>query len=289
MVERVASGGECGAFDGDCAHRPNLDRAARLDKVPDALPGVTQKRAKPVQRMLPMALFCAITVLTVTKPMGSSMTDFAARRTMMVDTQVRPSDVTKFPIIDAMLSVPREAFVSADQVEAAYAGDNLTIAPGRVILEARSFGKLLDAVDVQPDEAVLDLGCGFGYSTAVVARLAEAVVAVEEDEAMAADAQGRLSAHNVDNAAVVAGSLAAGAAKHGPFDVILIEGAVEEVPDTLTAQLKDGGRIGAIFMEGSLGVARIGHKSAQGITWRYAFNASAPVLQGFKKAAAFAL
>ena len=239
--------------------------------------------------MLPMARFYGITLPTVTKLMGSAMTDFAARRTMMVDTQVRPSDVTKFPIIDSMLSVPREDFVGVDQLEAAYAGDNLVIAPGRVMLEPRSFAKLLDAVDVQPGEAVLDLGCGFGYSTAVVARLAEAVVAVEEDAAMAGDAQGRLSAHNVDNAAVMTGPLAAGAAKHGPYDVILLEGAVEVVPEALLAQLKDGGRIAAIFMEGSLGVARIGHKGAQGITWRYAFNASAPVLPGFEKTAAFAL
>jgi protein-L-isoaspartate(D-aspartate) O-methyltransferase len=239
--------------------------------------------------MLPMARFCGITFVTVTKPMGSAMTDFAARRTMMVDTQVRPSDVTKFPIIDAMLSVPREAFVGSDQLEAAYAGDNLMIAPGRVILEARSFGKLLDAVDVQPDEAVLDLACGYGYSTAVVARLADAVVAVEDDSAMATEAQARLSALNVDNAAVITGTLADGAAKHGPYDVILIQGAVEQVPDALIGQLKEGGRIGAIFMENSLGVARVGHKSASGITWRYAFNASAPVLQGFKKTVAFAL
>jgi protein-L-isoaspartate(D-aspartate) O-methyltransferase len=217
------------------------------------------------------------------------MTNFAARRTMMVDTQVRPSDVTKFPIIDSMLAVPREAYVPNDQLEAAYVGGNLEIAPGRVILEPRSFGKLLDAVDVQPSDAVLDLGCGYGYSTAVIARLAEAVVAVEEDEALAADAQKRLSAHGVDNAAVMAGPLAAGAAKHGPYDVIIVQGAVEDVPAVLIDQLKDGGRIAAIFMEGSLGVARIGHKGAQGVTWRYAFNASAPVLAGFTKAKAFAL
>lgn len=221
--------------------------------------------------------------------MGSAMTDFAARRTMMVDTQVRPSDVTKFPIIDAMLGVPREAYVGAGQTEAAYVGDNLAIAPGRVMIEPRSFGKMLDAVDIQPDEAVLDLGCGFGYSSAIIARLADAVVAVEEDESMATEAQARLSAHGVDNAAVISGPLAAGAAKHGPYDVILIQGAVEAVPDTLLDQLKDGGRIGALFMEGSLGVARVGHKGANGVTWRYAFNASAPVLHGFEKSAAFAL
>ena len=217
------------------------------------------------------------------------MIDFAARRTMMVDTQVRPSEVTKFPIIDAMLTVPREAYVGADQLEMAYAEKNLTLAPGRVMLEPRSFAKLLEPVDVQPHETVLDLGCGFGYSTAVVARLADAVVAVEEDEAMVAEAQGRLSAQGVDNAAVIAGQLANGAAKHGPYDVILLQGAVEDVPGALTAQLKLGGRIGVLFMAGSLGVARVGHMGADGVTWRYAFNASAPVLQGFEKTAFFAL
>ncbi|WP_050528686.1 protein-L-isoaspartate O-methyltransferase family protein [Pseudorhodobacter aquimaris] len=217
------------------------------------------------------------------------MIDFAARRTMMVDTQVRPSDVTKFPIIESILTVPREVYVGADQQEAAYVGGNLTIAPGRVILEPRSFAKLLDAVDIQPDEAVLDLGCGFGYSTAVIANLADAVVAVEDSAEMADDAQGRLSAQGVDNAAVITGALAEGAAKHGPYDVIVVEGAVQEVPQALLDQLKDGGRIGALFMEGSLGVARIGHKGEDGVTWRYAFNASAPVLQGFEKTATFAL
>ena len=106
---------------------------------------------------------------------------------------------------------------------------------------------------------------------------------------MAADAQSRLSAQGVDNAAVIAGDLAQGAEKHGPYDVILVQGAAEEVPEALTAQLKPGGRIGVLFMEGSLGVARIGHMGADGVTWRYAFNAAAPVLQGFKKTAVFAL
>ncbi|MDN5787144.1 protein-L-isoaspartate O-methyltransferase [Pseudorhodobacter sp.] len=217
------------------------------------------------------------------------MTDFAARRTMMVDTQVRPSDVTKFPIIEAMLAIPREVYVGADQLQTAYLGENLEIAPGRVILEPRNFSKMLEAVDVQPGDTVLDLGCGFGYSTAVVARLAHAVVAVETDAAMAKDAQARLSAEGVDNAAVTTAPLQQGAAKHGPFDVILIQGAVETVPDSLLDQLRIGGRIAAIFMEGRLGVARIGLKGANGVNWRYAFNASAPVLQGFRKEAAFTL
>ena len=150
------------------------------------------------------------------------MSEFASRRMMMVDTQVRPSDVTKFPIIDAMLQVPREVYVPRDKQEAAYIGENVEIAPGRVVLEPRTLAKMLDALDIQPDEMVLDLGCGLGYSAAVIARLADTVVAVEEDAALAAEAQRVLSDEGVDNAVVVAGPLAAGAAKHGPYDVIMM-------------------------------------------------------------------
>ena len=217
------------------------------------------------------------------------MTDFATRRVMMVDTQVRPSDVTKFPIIEAMLSVPREVYVPRDRREAAYIGENIVLAPNRVMLEPRTMAKLLDALDVKPTETVLDLGCGLGYSTAVIARMAEAVVAVEEDETLGAEAQSILSGESVDNAAVIVGPLASGAAKHGPYDVITIQGGVETVPQALVDQLKDGGRIGAIFMEGALGIARIGYKLDGKVDWRFSFNATAPVLKGFAAERAFAL
>ncbi|MCI5111612.1 MAG: protein-L-isoaspartate O-methyltransferase [Marivita sp.] len=217
------------------------------------------------------------------------MTDFAARRTMMVDTQVRPSDVTKFPIIDAMLSVPREAFVPREQAEAAYISENVPIAPGRVVLEPRTLGKLLDALNIEGNELVLDVAAGYGYSSALVARMAEAVIAVEEDESMAAEAQSILSEQGADNVVVHVGPLTEGAAQHGPYDAILIQGGVEQVPDSLLDQLKDGGRIGCVVMEGALGVVRIGYKIDGEMTWRFAFNASAPVLPGFEKTATFAL
>jgi protein-L-isoaspartate(D-aspartate) O-methyltransferase len=217
------------------------------------------------------------------------MTDFATRRTMMVDTQVRPSDVTKYPIIAAMLSVPREAFVPAQMREAAYAGEHVTLGGGRVVLDPRTLAKLLDALDIQGTETVLDIGCGLGYSSAIIARMAEAVVAVEEDEALATEAQRALSAQGVDNAAVNHGKLAAGAPKAGPYDVIVLQGAAEVISDTLVSQLKEGGRIGALFMEGNLGVARVGYKIDGRITWRQVFNASAPVLPGFEMRKAFAL
>ena len=217
------------------------------------------------------------------------MTDYKARRTMMVDTQVRPSDVTKFPIIDAMLNVPREDFVPASLREAAYIGENIALGANCVMLEPRTLAKMLDALSIEPDHVVLDLGCGLGYSTAILAKMAEFVVAVEEDADYATQAQNILSESGVDNAAVMQGSLRDGAAKSAPYDIVMIQGAVEVVPDAILAQLRDGGRIACIFAEGALGVVRIGHKIDGAVNWRYAFNAGAPVLSGFHKEAAFSL
>lgn len=217
------------------------------------------------------------------------MADYQTRRRMMVDTQVRPSDVTKFPIIDAMLAVPRELYVPAPKRDAAYMGENLELGRGRVVLDPRVLAKMLDLADLQPDELVLHIGAGLGYGSAVMARLAEAVVALEEDHELAAEAQAILSAQEVDNAAVIEGPLSEGAAKHGPYDAMLVEGAIERLPADLEDQLKEGGRIVAIFMEGALGVCRIGYKLDGGLTWRFGFNASAPVLQGFERQGGFVL
>jgi protein-L-isoaspartate(D-aspartate) O-methyltransferase len=217
------------------------------------------------------------------------MRDFASRRTMMVDTQVRPSDVTKFPIIDAMLSVPREDFVPSAQREAAYMGENLDLGRGRVLLEPRTLAKMLDALAIGNGELVLDLGCAMGYSTAVIAHMAEAVVAVEEDETMVREAQDGLMAAGVDNAIVHHAPLVEGAPQHGPYDVIIVEGGVQKVPTALIDQLKDGGRIACLFMQGALGEVRLGHKRDGIVSWRMVFNASAPVILGFEADSVFTL
>lgn len=206
---------------------------------------------------------------------------------MMVDTQVRPSDVTKFPIIDAMLNVAREDFVPAAQREAAYVGENLDLGQGRVLLEPRTLAKMLDVLAIDSDELVLDVACGLGYSTAVIARMAQAVVAVEQDDDMAREAQDALMAAGADNAVVQEGELTLGAAQHGPYDVIVVQGGVSDVPAALTDQLKEGGRIAALFMDGVLGEVRLGHKRAGQISWRLAFNATAPILPGFEKEMTF--
>ena len=217
------------------------------------------------------------------------MTDYAARRTMMVDTQIRPSGVTKVPIIGAMLTVAREAFVPQTLREVAYVGENVDLGGGRIVLEPRTLAKMLDALDIQGDELVLDIGSAFGYSAAVMACLAEAVVAVEDGAETVAEAQALLSENGADNVILHEGPLNEGAAEHGPYDVIVLQGAVERLPDVLADQLKEGGRMACLFMEGALGVVRIGYRIHGDITWRFLFNAWAPVLPGFERHVAFDL
>lgn len=219
----------------------------------------------------------------------SLMTDYATRRTVMVDTQIRPSDVTKFPIIQAMLTVPRELFVPADKQEAAYLGDNVDLGQDRVLLDPRTLAKMLDALDIQPNELVLDIGAASGYSSAVIARLAEAVIALEEDSDLVTEAQSNLTEIGADSVVLQDGALSEGAADLGPFDVIVIEGGVEEVPATITDQLKEGGRIAALFLEGRLGTVKIGYRIDNHINWRFSFNAGAPLLPGFDRQDAFQL
>ena len=217
------------------------------------------------------------------------MIDYASRRRVMVDTQIRPSDVTRFPIIEAMLTVPRERFVPNRLSEAAYLGENLDIGPGRVILDPRTLAKMINAIEVGPEDLVLDLGPAFGYSTAVLAHLAQAVVAVEPDEPLVAEAESALADTGVDNVAVIHGDLTAGAPKHGPYDAIILQGAVERLPDAIADQLAEGGRIACIFREDRLGTCRVGIKADGYVSWKYGFNASAPVLPGFERDKEFSL
>ncbi len=217
------------------------------------------------------------------------MTDFTTQRVTMVDTQIRPSDVTSYTVIAALLAVPREAFVPAARRDEAYADENIDLGEGRVVLAPRTFAKMLEALDLQSDELVLDVASGPGYGAAVLARLADFVVALEENEAMGAEAQETLSQMGIDNVAVVTGPLTEGAARHGPYDVIVFEGAIEQLPETYLSQLKEGGRVVALWQQGRLGEARIGYRIDGQIAWRHLFNAGAPVLPGFEAHREFVL
>jgi len=215
------------------------------------------------------------------------MTDFKSARTAMVDCQIRPSEVTRYPIIQAMLTVPREQYLPSEAQAIAYMGEHVDIGGGRVCLDPRVLAKLIDALAIQPDDLVLDIGCGLGYSTAIIANIAEAVVALEEDEAQAEEAAATLSAQGVDNAVVEKGPLVGGAPSHGPYDVIIIQGGIEALPDAIADQLRPDGRIAVIEMMGPLGVAQLGVKGANGISWRRSFDATAPILPGFAAEKAF--
>ena len=217
------------------------------------------------------------------------MQDFAARRMTMVDTQVRPSDVTKFPIIDAMLRVPREVFVPESLVETAYVGEHLPIAPGRVLLDPRTLAKMLDALDVTDNDLVLHVGCGTGYAAALLGRMAQAVIAVEQDARLLKDAEQALARVGAEQVVLHAGELSQGATQHAPFDAMIIEGGIEEFPPALASQLREDGRVVALFMSGPLGVVRLGTRQGDVIGWRDIFNATAPVLPGFARQLDFSL
>ena len=217
------------------------------------------------------------------------MSDNATRRRMMVDNQIRPSDVTKFPIIEAFLSVKREYFVPTENRDTAYVGEHIQIGNDRVILDPRTLAKMLDSVDVTDSELVLDVGAGYGYSSAIIAYLAEAVVALESEDRPANEMQNALIENGIDNVIVERGSLLDGAASHAPYDVIFVQGGVEFIPEQIISQLKEGGRIVALFMEGALGIVKIGFKIKRVVNWRFAFNAGAPVLSVFEKEKTFTL
>ncbi len=215
------------------------------------------------------------------------MTSVNEHRRCMVDGQVRTSDVTKYPIIRAMLEIPREEFVPAGKRDIAYLGDHIPLGGDRVILDPRTLAKMLDSLDIRNDEMVLDIGSGHGYSTAIIARMAEVVVSLEEIEGLAEAAEHILPRVSIDNAIAVQGPLDAGMVRHAPYDVIVIQGGVEQIPASITDQLRDGGRIGAIVVQGVTGEFRIGIKHGDTVIWNSAFNAMAPVLKGFRNPVGF--
>lgn len=215
------------------------------------------------------------------------MADFSGLRTKMVDGQVRTTDVTSLPLLDALLSVPREEFVPAARKSLAYIDEDLEIAPGRYLMEPSPFARIVQLAGIQPGDFVLDVGAGTGYSAAVLSKLAGSVVALEQDPTLAAKAQSVLSSLGYDTVAVVEGPLSAGYAAQAPYDVILLEGAVESIPQALFDQLKDGGRLLAVEGHGNSADVRVYVKQGSSVSARRAFNAAVKPLPGFNNVPTF--
>jgi protein-L-isoaspartate(D-aspartate) O-methyltransferase len=223
------------------------------------------------------------------------MTDTKTQRLNMVESQVRPSDVTDRRLIRAMGDVAREAFVPAHLASVAYMDSPVAIAtdaagrPTREMLSPRTFAKLAQVADIGPSSTVMVGGCGTGYGVAVLAHIAKRVVGVEADTALADKARAALAHAGVKNAVVVVGAVAGGSANDSPYDAIVLEGAISEVPQSLLDQLKDGGRLVAIVGAGANGKAVVWTRSGGHFGRRDVFDASAGVLPGFEPKAAFAL
>ena len=205
----------------------------------------------------------------------------------MVDSQVRPHDVTDLRIIAALLAVPRELFFPPAQRALAYLDAEMPVAATRSLLKPMVFAKLVQAAEIAESDRVLDVGCASGYSSAVLGKLAGSAVALEQDAALARTAGETLAALGIANVSVATGALTAGWPQGAPYDAILIEGAVEVVPDALTAQLKDGGRLVAVVGRVPMGKATLYRKVGGYVTAVPLFDAAAPLLPGFAKPAAF--
>ena len=213
--------------------------------------------------------------------------DYAAARRNMVESQLRPNKVTDPALLDALASVPRELFVPAALRSVAYVDEDVPLGRGRFLMEPMILGRLLELAAVRPSDVALAVGVGLGYSTAILARVAGRVVALESDRELAQQAAQTLQILGAANVALVEGPLAEGAPRQAPFDVILLDGAVDRVPPALVDQLAEGGRLVAVVRTAGIGRATLMTRRAGVVASRVAFDAAVPRLPGFAAAAAF--
>jgi protein-L-isoaspartate(D-aspartate) O-methyltransferase len=216
------------------------------------------------------------------------MMDYAAARLNMVEGQIKPNRVTDFALLNAFANVPRELFVPKAMRGIAYVDEDIRIAPGRYLMEPMVLARLIEEAGIGHEDVVLDIGCATGYATAIMARLANTVVAVENDPALASEATDLLGRLGVDNAAVVEGALTQGYPGQAPYQAILINGAVARVPEVIANQLADGGRLVTVVSEpGRMGRAMLYQRVGNTVSHRVLFDAATPYLPGFEPQPAF--
>jgi protein-L-isoaspartate(D-aspartate) O-methyltransferase len=227
------------------------------------------------------------------------MVDFRAARRAMVDGQVRTNDVTNLDLIDAMLDIPREAFVPERLAALVYLDRDLALptrgGTRRYLLKPVLTARLVQACAMDGDTRVLVVGSGAGYAAAVASRLAAAVVALEEDLGLAEAAQAVFRRLGVAKVTQMTGRLTDGWPAAAPYDVILVDGGVEIIPDALFAQLSERGRLVTVKYDASgpdlaglMGRAMLFRPVGGEDGGRPLFDATAPLLPGFSQAPVFA-
>jgi protein-L-isoaspartate(D-aspartate) O-methyltransferase len=210
----------------------------------------------------------------------------ASARFNMIEAQIRTSNVTDPRVLAALDAVARERFVPAASRALAYADVPVPVAPGRFLLDPRSFAKLVQLAEIKAEDKILDVGCATGYSSAVLGRLGGSVVALEQDADLVRIATETL-AGAIGRITVTQGALIEGFAGEAPYDVIFVNGAIEQPPETLLSQLAEGGRLVAVLRERAHGRAQLFLKEHGVIGQRPDFDADVPLLAGFKKATGF--
>ena len=214
--------------------------------------------------------------------------DFSRLRRIMVDSQVRVNDVTSPGVVSAFSTIPREVFVPKAMQDSAYAELEIATSEDRAMWIPRDLGKMLRALEPEAKDVSLVIGAGAGYSAALLGHMTEAVIALEEDESLVDSMSERFASIGMDEAVAVQGSLAKGLPSEAPFDVILISGMVETVPQAWLDQLSEGGRLGVVVASGrGIGTARIYKRAGETFSYREAFECCPPILPGFEKKAEF--
>jgi protein-L-isoaspartate(D-aspartate) O-methyltransferase len=211
------------------------------------------------------------------------MTDFAVARRNMIDGQLRPNRVTNDRLLVAIGDLPRERFLPEAMRAVAYSDDDVPLGNGRYLMEPMVLARLIQALQPGPQDRALVVGSGRGYGAALMSRLVRSVVAVESDAMLASAAEQAAKELGLDRIRHVVGPMEAGAASFGPYDVILIEGAVGFVPDVILDQLAEGGRLATVLVapSGSLGVAQLILKEGGVTSGRALFEGGGPLLPGF--------
>jgi protein-L-isoaspartate(D-aspartate) O-methyltransferase len=209
--------------------------------------------------------------------------DYAAARQHMIDSQIRTNKVTDATVIAALAALPRELFVAESHRKLAYIDRPVPMGAGRRMMETMYLARLLQAAELEPNAKALVIGAGTGYAAAVLSKLVANVVALESAAELTARARTILAGLGIGNVEVVDGDLAAGRPNQAPFDFILIDGAVEVLPDALGAQLAEGGTLACIVMSGTIGHGVLVAKADGVLTRRQLFDAETDVLPGFTR------